>query len=477
MVFLAYLSDLKPALGGPQFTRSCLSSVKVVSYPPCPLNIARDELCENTTFWTDSTMNNLVLSTNKNLRYLILLLLYFIQGFPVGVFFLTIPAWLAENGTSVADIGYFTLMTTLPWTLKFINGFIIDRFVYLPMGRRRAWLLGAFLCIILTLVVFALLAPDPTQLTLMATFAMLVMLGTAVQDTAIDAMAADLVQEEELSIANGLMFGGQIIGVASGGALIGYCITHFDLATGLYVLAGVVAIAVLVMAVVRERPGEKLLPWLPGAASSVSQELQMPNMKAIIRSAVRSMWNWTSLLLVVLLFLVSLNYGLYLTIFPKIAADIAQLDTASVSYIGSIASVVAGVVCMFVVGTLGERFGKKTVMVVLLALQCVTTILALLLQDQWDQLPFLYAITILTVVTRYGLLTLMAAMAMRLCNPQVSATQFTLYLAFTNIGVAVAAALVGPLNELSKFLAPFWAYGSIALVALVLVFFLKESTA
>lgn len=419
-------------------------------------------------------MENLVISTNKNLRYSILLFLYFIQGFPVGVFFLTIPAWLAENQTSVSDIGYFSFMTTLPWTLKFINGFIIDRFTYLPMGRRRVWLLAAFLFIIITLVTYASIAPTPEQLSLMATFSLIVMLGTAIQDTAIDAMAADLVQEEELSIANGLMFGGQIIGVASGTAFIGYLISNFNFSVGIYALASIIGVAVLVMLFVRERPNEKLLPWLSGTASPLSEQLQVHDMREIVRSAVKSMWNLPSLQLVVILFLISLNYGIYLNIFPKIATDIAQLDTANISYIGGMASMVAGFVCIFVIGTLGDKFGKKTIIIALLLLQCALTIVGLLLQAQWDQLRILYGAAIITAITRYGLLTLIAALAMSWCNPRVAATQFTLYLAFTNLGMAIAATLVGRLDQWGGFFASFAAYGLIALVALVVAFFLKD---
>ena len=419
-------------------------------------------------------MGNLVISTNKKLRYIILLFLYFIQGFPVGVFFLTIPAWLAENNASVANIGYFSLMTTLPWTLKFINGFIIDRFVYLPMGRRRAWMLGAFLFIILTLIAYALVAPNPDQLTLMATFSFVVMLGTAVQDTAIDAMAADLVQEEELSIANGLMFGGQIIGVAAGTASIGYIISNYDFSTGIYSLASVVGLAVLVMLFIRERPNEKLLPWLSGEASTISERLHVHDMKEIIRSAIKAMWNIQSLQLILILFLISLNYGIYLNIFPKIATDIASLDTANISYIGGVASLVAGFVCIFVIGIFGERFGKKKIILAFLLIQCAMTVIGLMIQTHWHELNFLYCIAILTAVTRYGLLTLIAAIAMSLCNSRVSATQFTLYLAFTNLGMAIAATIVGTLNNLGGFFASFLAYGIIGLVALIIAFFMKE---
>ena len=34
-------------------------------------------------------------------------------------------------------------LTALPWTLKLVNGFIMDRYTFLAMGRRRIWIIGA----------------------------------------------------------------------------------------------------------------------------------------------------------------------------------------------------------------------------------------------------------------------------------------------------------------------------------------------
>lgn len=409
-----------------------------------------------------------VIAENRNLRYFILLFLYFIQGFPVGVFFITLPAWLAENEASVAQIGFFSFMTTLPWTLKFINGFIIDRFTYLPMGRRRAWLLTAFLLLVVAISICAFVMPIPPELRLIANFSFIVMLFTAFQDTAIDAMAADLVQDDELSFANGLMFGGQIIGVAVGTALIGYLISTYSFSVAMLTLAAITALAFMIMLFVRERAGERLLPWLPGEASSEAKNLQINDIKAIFRTVIRAMWNLPSLQLITILFLISFNYGVYLNVFPKMSTELAELDTARVSYIGSTASLVAGFVCIFLIGTLGSRFGQRNIMLSLLLIQCIMMGLGLFFQSAWNQQTFLYTAAILAASTRYGLLTLISAIAMILCDLRVSATQFTLYLAFTNLGMAVAASVVGQVYDFGGYTAAIIAYGGISFIALVI---------
>jgi PAT family beta-lactamase induction signal transducer AmpG len=55
---------------------------------------------------------------------------------PLGLFWFAIPAWVAANGASAADVGYVLGLTALPWTLKLVNGFIMDRYTFLAIGRR-----------------------------------------------------------------------------------------------------------------------------------------------------------------------------------------------------------------------------------------------------------------------------------------------------------------------------------------------------
>ena len=47
-------------------------------------------------------------------------------------------------------------------------------------------------------------------------------------------------------------------------------------------------------------------------------------------------------------------------------------------------------------------------------------------------------------------------------------------MAFTNLGMAIAATLVGSLDKLGGFFASFLAYGVIAVVALLIALFLKD---
>ena len=101
-------------------------------------------------------------------RHLRFAALYAAQGLPFGLFAVAIPAWLAAQGASAAEIGSYLAIATLPWSAKLLAGPLMDRFTFLPMGRRRPWVLGAQLGIG-TGALFLATVPDPGQLFLITT--------------------------------------------------------------------------------------------------------------------------------------------------------------------------------------------------------------------------------------------------------------------------------------------------------------------
>ena len=153
------------------------------------------------------------LSESRTLRLFAVFLLYVAQGVPIGLFWFAIPAWMAANGASAADVAYVLGLTALPWSLKFVNGFIMDRYTFLAMGRRRVWLIGAQLVLIASLLAAAAISPAASDIWLLGAIGFAVNAATTFQDVAVDGLAVDIMEEEERSRASGMMFGGQSIGM------------------------------------------------------------------------------------------------------------------------------------------------------------------------------------------------------------------------------------------------------------------------
>ena len=100
------------------------------------------------------------LSENTFLRYFNFIALYVAQGIPEGMAFFGIPAWMAMNGKTPGEIGSFVAAVGLPWSFKIIVAPLMDRFTYLPMGRRRPWVLFGQLGLMVSFIAMAYV-PDP----------------------------------------------------------------------------------------------------------------------------------------------------------------------------------------------------------------------------------------------------------------------------------------------------------------------------
>ncbi len=77
------------------------------------------------------------LANNARVRYATGSIMYFAQGIPMGLLSIAIPVWLASQGVSASQIGSYLAVIVLPWAFKLITGPLMDRYEFLPMGRRR----------------------------------------------------------------------------------------------------------------------------------------------------------------------------------------------------------------------------------------------------------------------------------------------------------------------------------------------------
>ena len=148
-----------------------------------------------------------ILAESRRLRLFTLFILYVAQGVPIGLFWFAIPAWMAAKGADAGDVGYVLGWTALPWTLKLVNGFVMDRYTFLPMGRRRSWIAGSQATMIALLAMAALFSPGVDDLLLLAFAGFVVNMATTFQDVAVDGLAVDITQDDERARASGMMFG------------------------------------------------------------------------------------------------------------------------------------------------------------------------------------------------------------------------------------------------------------------------------
>jgi MFS transporter, PAT family, beta-lactamase induction signal transducer AmpG len=415
----------------------------------------------------------LALSEHRNLRFGVLFLLYVAQGLPFGLFNVALPAWLAQNGASAGDIGAVLAMTMLPWTLKIFYCFLVDRYAFLAMGRRRPWIIIGQFGIVAGLMAMALANPTAGQASLIAAFAFAINIGSSLQDVAVDGLAVDVLPIEEASRASGIFYGGQAIGISLASGFSGYLIAYHGLPTALFAIAAITAAILVTIVAVRERPGERLLPWTTGDAVQRSLDLHIGAFAPIIRNVFSAMFVRQTLTFLPALFAAGAVTGLYVGMLPIFSVRMVGWEKDMYSSWTSQSNLIAGLLSLLVFGFLSERFGPRRMLIVTMVSLAGTALILFALQPFWaNGLILIVAIFALKSLNNLRAVT-GGAVSMALTSPAVAASQFTLFMATVNLGNMSGSASLGWLDGLGGIPAMCGAIAACSLTAAAFAFAAK----
>jgi PAT family beta-lactamase induction signal transducer AmpG len=383
---------------------------------------------------------------SRRARLVLFTVLYFVQGIPSGFFLISLPGWFAQNGLSKGEIGTFIAIVTMPWAFKFVFAPIMDKIGYLKMGRRRPWIiatqLGIFVC-----TLWMAFVPDPLHhVRLLSLCGFLVNLFSSVQDLAVDGMSVDVVPQAEQARIQAFMIGGQALGktaATAGGAIV---LIAWGYAPFVTLTAIVAAIGMLFPVLIRERPGESLLPWTPGQPSPEALKLQVGDWATLLKDLYRAFVVPSSLIVVAALFIHRLPVGITRTVYPVVTVQKLGWSNADYSNLLGLATLASAVLAMCFGPWLVRRLGRLltiyatfgAVMLVFIASGYFTG----LWRERWFMSSSAVAAEILIILSNVAFY----AMCMQLCWKRVAATQFALYMALNNLGVTAGAWLTGRLE-------------------------------
>lgn len=137
-----------------------------------------------------------------NRRMLICVFTGFASGMPLYVLFQLVPAWLRDEGVSLAEIGLFALVG-IPYTWKFLWAPLMDRWVPPFLGRRRGWMLICQVGLLFSIGILGMFQPQDSTW-LIAWLAAAVAFFSASQDVALDAYRREILPDEELGLGNSI---------------------------------------------------------------------------------------------------------------------------------------------------------------------------------------------------------------------------------------------------------------------------------
>lgn len=391
------------------------------------------------------------LARTRTGRRLLFTAYYFVEGAPIGFLWWSLPAILRSRGAEPERIGALLGWLVLPWALKWLWAPLVDRWQG-PRWTLRGWIVASQLGMalaLLPLVTRTALADSELLVACLCAHAVF----AATQDAAIDALMIRTTEPGERGQLAGWMQLGMLTGrsLLGGGALL--VLSNVGDRTVVLALLGVV-VGGLALAALYRAP----IPGEPGAPAS--------DLGARLRAAFRRRTTWLGLAFAALG-----GAG-----FEAVGAFASPLLTERAGGATDVAGrffLLPAVVAMALGGVVGgrvtDRLGARrgTLLAgLLLAATILTTAAAVERSAAVEPLlPWLTA-----VYAAIGWFTASSyALFMRWTDERVGATQFSAYMAATNLCESWSAAAAGRLIPRAGYGGAFAALGAVGLLALGLV--------
>lgn len=398
--------------------------------------------------------NQLNLRNQPLLRLATLCILYVAQGIPYGFVTVTFASYLAERGETVAAIGAITALSTLPWTFKWVWGPVIDRFGIPSMGRRRPWIIFAQFGMTASILVMAFVQNPAEHLVLIGWLVFVHNIFNSLQDVSVDALAVDLLRESERGRVNGFMYGSKYVGMFLGGAFLSRMVTDEGLNVAFTMQIAMLAGIMLFPLFIRERAGEKLVPWSRGSVQLQKNE-QMAHSALQLFGFLRRAFSLRSTLLAGAVGLTIFIAGgvlapitnvLFIQDLGWTRTDFTDINGGYGVFLG-LAGAISG-------GFLADRLGPKKIAslgCIVLACSYVTFGLSSpesgVLWFDWTNRQVVVTYVLLETWLGSMISASLFAMYMTVSWPRVAATQFTAYMAILNLSTVIGLKTSGVIAE------------------------------
>ena len=381
---------------------------------------------------------------NYNSRVLTLCALYVAQGIPWGFMTVTFVTYLALEGVGAGKLALLLTLGTLPWSLKFLWGPVIDRYQYREMGRRRPWILAAQTGMILFLSAI-LLVPDPASNVLLVSIMFCVYnIFTSLQDVSTDALAVDILKPDEIEQVNSYMFTSKSVGGIIGGAGLGSVINILGIKGAIALQIPILILIMLVPLFMTERPGEKRFPWSE-SNSQFEDDLDKDgqNFKQIFGKIKTALSIRAAQLGILLSLTVSLSFFLIPVLPLLFVRELGWTEEQFNQTKGGIILVVT-MIGYLIGGQLGKRFGGKATIVYAAVGTAVTTTVWGLTEGMWSNGAFMMVIWSLRTFGWAVVMINIYALMMKVTWGEVGGTQFTGYMAMMNLSAIIGYQLAEP---------------------------------
>jgi PAT family beta-lactamase induction signal transducer AmpG len=372
------------------------------------------------------------LAERRWLRLFTLCALYVAQGIPWGFMATTLPAYIKSRGVADTAVASAMAMTTLPYAFKWVWGPLMDVFTIPSLGRRRPWIMFAQLMMAVTVLVMLLIPDISVNLEMLAWMILIHTVFNSMQDVAVDALAVDLLDEDERGRANGLMYGSKYGGAFIGGAGMSRVIDAYSLEAALVMQTAILLAIMMLPLFLKERSGPP--PPREPAREVLGGLVQIASVKSTLLIAI---------------FMLGINLPLAVLAVVAVGLYTGPLGWTPVEYtdlVGGLA-LVAGLVGAALGGFLADLVGRKRLIVISSVALAGGWLVFGFGTSLWRIDAFVYVIAIWQILA-YGILSVGTfALCMDASWPRVAATQFTAFMALANLSSTIGYKIGGKALE------------------------------
>ncbi|MDP6865722.1 MAG: MFS transporter [Candidatus Poseidoniaceae archaeon] len=378
-------------------------------------------------------------------RVLTLCALYVAQGIPWGFITVTFVTYLAVEGVSAGQLAFLLTLGTLPWSVKFLWGPIIDRYQFPELGKRRPWILIAQSGMIVVLSSMLLIPNMSSNVNLVGIMFLVYNIFTALQDVSTDALAVDVLKPHEFEKVNSYMFTSKAVGGIIGGAGLGTIIGFVGIKGAIVLQIPILVVIMLVPLFMTERPGEKLYPWSESVGESDTENaIGKNNFKEIFEN-IKIAFSFRSAQLGILLSLIiSLSYFLIPVLPLLFVRELGWTEEQFNATKGGIILIVTMLGYM-VGGQLGKQFGGKAIIIYSAFTTALITAFWGMNENLWSNGFFMMVIWSLQTFVWAMVSINIYSLMMRITWTEVGGTQFTGYMAMMNLSAIIGYQLTAPL--------------------------------
>jgi PAT family beta-lactamase induction signal transducer AmpG len=369
---------------------------------------------------------------------------------------------------SAGDIATYLAVIILPWAFKLVTGPFMDRFMFLPMGQRRPWVLGAQLGLTVSLLGLMAIESPAEQMGLLMLIGVLINSFAATQDVAVDGMSIDLTPVREQGRLNAFMSFGKAAGWSATAAVSGWLLVAFGMGATAIVAAAVAGVVFVMFVFVLERDGERRLPWSRGEAKSSRRA--GGSFRDVFSGVNKVLWTQASIVVLLIMFFDGLVSGYGHALMPVAAVNVFGFTTQQWSQLVAVMGLMGAVVALGM-GPMIDRFGSKRMLILNLSLVGVHAFLLSQTEYMWEDSTYVRVMLSFWVMMMPVLMVCGIALAMTICKSTASATQFAIYMSTANLGYSFGSKLFGLLSEQSDYVEIYLLLGVLVLATVLVLMF------